>query len=470
MNTPDSVSGCQIDELSNLLSRQSDFFDSGLTLSAEYRRNALRRLQAVLEIQEKNLLEALWADLHKHAEEAFASEIGLVHAEIRHALRHLHRWMKPRRVRTPVLGWPGRSRVIPEPYGRALILGAWNYPVHLLLTPCVNAVAAGNCCVLKPSELAPHTSSVLATVVKEAFAPEHVSLIEGDAEVSRQLLERRHNKIFFTGSTSVGRKVMAQAAEHLTPVTLELGGKCPCIVTGTAAVRTSARRIAWGKFINAGQTCLAPDYVLVDASVRDELVEELKTAIAAFYGSDPRQSPHYGRIINDRHFLRLSGLLDAGRVVCGGQRERQERYIAPTLILDPSPDSALMAEEIFGPVLPVIAVAGLDEALTFVKSRPTPLAAYLFSESSAEHTRMLAESRSGGVCINDTVLHAAGHHLPFGGLGDSGMGSYRGRAGFEAFSHQRAVMERSTWFNEAIRCPPPRLSLAKLKQVWKYLV
>lgn len=453
-----------------MISRQSDFFDSRITFSEDFRRSALRRLQAALETHERELLEALWADLHKHAEEAFASEIGLVHAEIQHALRCLHKWMKPRRVRTPALGWPGRSRVVPEPYGRALILGPWNYPVHLLLTPCVNAVAAGNCCVLKPSELAPHCSSVLAGVVKEAFAPEHVSLVQGDASLATQLLERQHNKIFFTGSTSVGRKVMAQAAEHLTPVTLELGGKCPCIVTRAASIRTSARRIAWGKFINAGQTCLAPDYVLVEASVRDELVEELKTAIAAFYGSDPRQSPHYGRIINDRHLQRLAGLLASGRVVCGGQCERQERYIAPTLILDPSPDSALMAEEIFGPVLPVIAVADLDEAFSFFKKRPTPLAAYLFSESSAEQARMLAESRSGGLCINDTVLHAAGHHLPFGGLGESGLGSYRGHAGFEAFSHQRAVMKRSTWFSEAIRCPPPRLSLAKLKQAWKYLV
>lgn len=263
---------------------------------------------------------------------------------------------------------------------------------------------------------------------------------------------------------------MAKAAEHLTPITLELGGKCPCIVTQQAAIRTSARRIAWGKFINAGQTCLAPDYVLVEASVKDELIDELKASLTTFYGNDPRQSPHYGRIVNDRHFQRLVELLDSGEIVFGGQQDRQDRYIAPTLILDPPQDSLAMTEEIFGPVLPIITVTNLDEAFAFIKNRPTPLAAYLFSESSTEQERMLTETRSGGLCINDTVLHAAGHHLPFGGLAESGMGSYRGRAGFEAFTHQRAVMERATWFSEAIRCPPPRLSLAKLKRVWKYLV
>lgn len=457
-------------EISAIVAAQQRFFDSGATRAVEFRQEALRRLLAALEEHEERLLAALWSDLRKHAQEAFASELGLVRTEIRHALRRLPRWTRPRRAGTPLMAWPGKSRVVPEPFGRALIIGAWNYPLHLLLTPCVSAVAAGNCCVLKPSELAPHTAEAVAAVVRSAFAPEHVALVQGDAAVAQGLLELRHDKIFFTGSTAVGRKVMAAAAQHLTPVALELGGKCPCVVTRHAALRTAARRIAWGKFINAGQTCLAPDYILVETAVKEELVRELQAAITVFYGTDPQTSPHYGRIINDRHFQRLTGYLAPGKIAAGGGSDAGERYIAPTLLLDPPPDSPVMTEEIFGPLLPLVTVGSFDEALAFIRARPTPLAAYLFSEDAAEQSRMVHKTRSGGLCLNDTVLHAAGHALPFGGLGASGMGSYRGKTGFDAFSHQRAVMTRSTRFDNAMRYPPPRLSLQKLKRFWDLLL
>ncbi len=435
-----------------------------------FRREQLRRLEAALLADEPALLEALRADLRKPAQEAWASELGLVLSDVRHALRHLHDWMQPQRRRAPWLAWPARAWVQPEPYGVALILGPWNYPVQLLLSPLVGALAAGNCAVVKPSELAPQTAAVLARLLRGIFPEEYVAVVEGGPEMAEALLRERFDHIFFTGSTAVGRAVMAAAARHLTPVTLELGGKCPCLVCADTPIEVAARRIAWGKFLNAGQTCVAPDYVLVERAVAPALLAALPRVLRAFYGDDPRQSPDYGRIVNRRHFDRLIGYLNQGRIVCGGQHDAAELYVAPTILADVPPDAPVMQEEIFGPILPVVEVADLDAALTWLRDRPTPLALYLFTRDRRTQARVLAATRSGGVCLNDTVLHITGKDLPFGGLGESGMGRYHGRASFDCFSHQRAVLRRGFTWDLPGRFPPARLSLAALKRLGRLLL
>lgn len=457
-------------DVATLVQRQRAFFQSGATRPLDFRRAQLRRLGDALAAHEAALLAALQADLRKSAQEAWASEIGFVLSDLRHALRRLPAWMTPQRRRTPLLAWPARGFLQPEPYGVALIIGPWNYPLQLLLSPLVGAMAAGNCAVLKPSEFAPHTAAALARLVSEGFAPEYLAVCEGEREVAEALLRERFDKIFFTGSTSVGRAVMAAAAKHLTPVTLELGGKCPCLVCADAPLDITARRIAWGKFMNAGQTCVAPDFVLVDRRMRDGLLDALKQALREFYGADPQQSADYGRIINRRHFDRLTGYLGAGRVVHGGQHDASDLYLAPTILTDVPLEAPAMQEEIFGPILPVRAIEDLAEALAGLRDRPTPLALYLFTRERATRQRVLAETRSGGVCLNDTILHILGKDLPFGGLGESGLGAYHGRASFDCFTHSRPVLQRSFRWDSKLRYPPPRLSLAGLKRGLRLLL
>ena len=450
--------------------RHRAFFQSGAPRPLEFRRAQLGILLGALEQNESALLAALHADLRKSPHQAVSSEFGLVLVEIRHALRHLRAWMSPARRRTPWFVAPARGWVQPEPFGVALILGPWNYPVQLLFTPLVSAIAAGNCAVLKPSELAPRSAETIATLVQKHFAEEFISVVNGGAEVAEALLRERFDKIFFTGSTRVGRAVMAAAARHLTPVTLELGGKCPAIVCTDAPIELAARRIAWGKFMNAGQTCVAPDYVLVERGARDEFVAALQKALRGFYGADPSRSPDYGRIVNARHFERLAGYLRDGKVACGGAHDAKDLFLAPTILVDVAPDAPVMLEEIFGPILPVLEFTNLDAALAMLRGRPTPLALYIFTRDRATETRVLEESRSGGVCVNDVVSHMIGTGLPFGGLGESGMGAYHGRAGFDAFSHQRAVLRRATWLDTPFRYPPARLSLAGLRRAMHYLL
>ena len=452
------------------IQRQRDFFRTGATRPLAFRRAQLERLAAALEQHEAALLEALRADLGKSAFHGYSSELGLVQAEIRHALRHLRRWAAPSRRRTPWFVAPARGWVRAEPFGVALILGPWNYPVQLLLTPLVNAIAAGNCAVVKPSELAPRTAEAIVAMMRDCFEEPFVAVATGGADVAEALLRERFDKIFFTGSTRVGRIVMAAAAKHLTPVTLELGGKCPAIVCADAAVELAARRIAWGKFLNAGQTCVAPDFVLVQRDVREAFVAALGKSLREFYGGDARASADYGRIVNARHFERLVGYLRDGKVAQGGANDASERFIAPTILTDVSPDAPVMQEEIFGPILPLLEFASLDEALALLRDRPTPLALYLFTADRATETRVLAEARSGGACVNDVVSHMLGTGLPFGGLGESGLGASHGRAGFEAFSHQRAVLRRATWLDLPFRYPPPKLSLAGLKRAFRFLM
>ena len=450
--------------------RQRAFFQSGTTRSVEFRRAQLERLADALERHEAALLSALQADLAKSPGQAYASELGLVQMEIRHALRNLRRWAAPRRRRSPWFVAPARGWVQAEPFGVVLILGPWNYPVQLLLAPLVSAVAAGNCVVLKPSELAPRTAQGITELIGDCFDEQLVTVVNGDAHRAAALLRERFDKIFFTGSTRVGRAVMAAAAMHLTPVTLELGGKCPALVCANAPIELAARRIAWGKFMNAGQTCVAPDFVLVAREARDPFVAAMKKALQEFYGDDPARCEDYGRIVNQAHFERLVHYLRDGNTVHGGQHDAKDLFIAPTILADVSPDSAVMQEEIFGPILPVLAFDNLEEALALLRDRPTPLAMYVFTRDRATETRVLADTRSGGVCVNDVVSHMIGPGLPFGGLGASGMGASHGRAGFETFSHQRAVLRRSTWLDLPFRYPPQKLSLGGLKRAMRVLL
>lgn len=450
--------------------RQRAFFQTGATWSVEFRRAQLDRLAGALERHEAALLSALDADLRKSPMQGYTTEIGLVQAEIRHAQKHLDCWAAPKRCRTPWLVAPARGWVQSEPFGVALILGPWNYPVQLLLAPLVSAIAAGNCLALKPSELAPRTAEVIATLLHECFSEEYISVATGGANVAEALLRERFDKIFFTGSTRVGRLVMTAAAKHLTPVTLELGGKCPAIVCADAPLELAARRIAWGKFMNAGQTCVAPDFILVAREARDPFVAAMKKALHEFYGDDPARSEDYGRIVNQAHFERLVNYLRDGKVVHGGWHDAKDLFIAPTILADVSPDAVVMQEEIFGPILPVLEFDKLDEALALLRDKPTPLALYLFTRDRATETRVLANGRSGGACVNDVVSHMIGAGLPFGGLGESGMGSYHGRAGFEAFSHQRAVLRRATWLDLPFRYPPQKISLAGFKRAIGFLM
>jgi len=447
-----------------LILRQRRFFHAGATRPLAFRQAQLRRLQSAIEARDAAILEALHADLRKPAHEAYTSEIGFVLSDIRHAVKHLPAWMKRQGRRLPWMAWPGKGCVVPEPLGVSLIIGPWNYPFQLLFSPLVGALAAGNCAVLKPSELAPHTARVISSLIADTFSSDCVTVVEGGRQTAEALLMEKFEAIFFTGSTGVGKAVMSSAARHLTPVTLELGGKCPAIVCADAPLEVAARRLAWGKFMNAGQTCVAPDYVLVERPVFKLLVEALRGAVGEFYGDNPQVSPSYGRIVNRSHFDRLI------RCAPACQRDEEDLYIAPTILTGVSWDDPVMQEEIFGPILPVIPFDSIDEVLALLEDRPSPLALYLFTSDRRVQERILSGTRSGGVCINDTVVHMVGQDLPFGGVGESGMGRYHGKAGFDCFSHERTVVRRPTSFDFRFRYPPPKLSLEKLKKACRFLL
>ena len=422
-----------------------------------------------MESNDAELLAALHADLGKSPHEAYTSEIAFLLGEIRHAIRHLPSWVKPERRKSPLIAWPAKSTVRREPFGVALIIGPWNYPLQLLLSPLVGAIAAGNCAILKPSEMAPHTAGLVDRLIRATFPEEFITSIQGGRETAEALLGEKFDTIFFTGSTRTGRAVMAAAARHLTPVTLELGGKCPCIVGEDAPVDLTARRIVWGKFMNAGQTCVAPDHVWVHQRIAPALLDAMKRTLVEFYGSSPKDSPDYGRIINAAHHERLTGYLNDGQIAFGGESDPASRYLAPTILTQPRLDSPVMTDEIFGPILPVIGFSDIGEVLQELRERPKPLAVYLFARDRALQERVLAGTESGGVCINDTILQILGADLPFGGVGDSGMGTYHGRAGFDCFTHQRAIMTRSLATDPKFRYPPPRTPLDTLKRILRFI-
>ena len=429
-------------------------FETGATKSRSWRLSQLDALEHFLREREQDILDALHADLRKPAMEAFSSEIGFPISELRLARKKLAAWMKPERVRTPLLAMPGRSYIYREPLGVTLIIGAWNYPFQLIALPLIGAIAAGNCAALKPSELAPHVSALLAKWIPKYFDTKAIRVVEGGPQETTALLRQNWDHIFYTGNGRVGRVVMEAAARHLTPVTLELGGKSPCIVDKSADLDTTAKRIVYGKFFNAGQTCVAPDYVLVHDRVHDALVNRMVSTIREFYGDNPKQSADFGRIINERHYARLTRFLDGADIVTGGVTDPLERYIAPTILKHVNEGDALMQEEIFGPILPVISFSSAESAIGFVNRQAKPLALYLFSREQEVQDRVLAGTSAGGTAINHVWLHVGVPQLPFGGVGESGMGAYHGRHSFEAFSHRRAVLKKPTLADPPIIFPP----------------
>lgn len=431
-------------------------FQSGRTRPIEWRLRQLDGLLRVLDEGGDDLVAAMQRDFGKPTLEAYSTDIAFTATEIKHIRKHLPSWVKPRKAKLRLQDMPGKGRVQPEPLGVALVIAPWNYPVQLLLSPMAAAFAAGNAVVAKPSELVPETSALVSRLLREHLDPDAFAVFEGGPEVSTTLLEQRFDHIFFTGSTAVGKIVAKAAAEHLTPTVLELGGKSPAIVAPDANLGVTARRIAWGKFLNAGQTCIAPDYVLVDRTRKDQLVDELVKAVGEFYGADPVASPDLTQIVNERHAERLTGLLaeHGGTVVTGGEVDPATRKLPPTIVVEPDPDSRLMQEEIFGPVLPVLAVDDVDEAIAFVNGRPKPLALYVFSDDGDTARRVVDETSSGGVCVNHTLFHITPQDLPFGGVGDAGQGRYHGRSGFDELSNMKPVLEKPTKFDLSLIYPP----------------
>lgn len=437
-----------------LISAQRAHFQSGATLPLSARREALHALGQAIRLHERDIAAALAADLNKSPAESYMCEIGMTLSELRYAERHLNRWARDRSVPTPLSQFHAKSFTVCDPYGVVLIMSPWNYPFLLTLEPLIGAIAAGNCCIVKPSAYSPATSALIQRLLSQCFPPEYVAVVEGGRAENQALLEQKFDYIFFTGSVAVGKEVMAKASVHLTPVTLELGGKSPCVVDKSAKLDLAAKRLVFGKLLNCGQTCVAPDYVLIDKARKDDFLAALKKWMSAMYGSDPLDNQGYVRMINRKHFDRVMGLIDPEKVVYGGQGDPETLKIQPTILDHVSPEDSVMQEEIFGPVLPILTYDSLDEAVDFINGRPHPLALYLFSEDKAVQERFLRHVPFGGGCINDTIIHLASSRLGFGGVGDSGMGSYHGKKSFETFSRRKSIVKKSTWLDLPIRYAP----------------
>ena len=438
-------------EIKDILQQQNHFFSSGKTIPAEFRLKQLESLKEAMIRHEADLAAALKEDLGKSRMESYMCEIGLTLSELTWMQKHLRNLMRSKRVSTPAAQFAAKSFRSPSPYGTVLIMSPWNYPVLLTLDPLIDAIAAGNTAVVKPSAYAPCTFDVMKTMIEECFPAHYVAVVDGGRAENQALLQQRFDMIFFTGGKTVGREVLRHAAEYLTPVTLELGGKSPCIVDSTAKIRLAAKRIVFGKYLNCGQTCVAPDYILCDKRIRDELITAILAEIEKQFGKEPLKNPNYGKIINEKHFERSLGLINGEKLVYGGQSEPESLRIAPTVLNNITWDDAVMGEEIFGPLLPILTFDTLDEALDTVESHPHPLALYFFSEDKAAQKKVLDTCRFGGGCINDTIIHLATSDMPFGGVGESGMGSYHGRVGFETFSHYRSIVDKKTWMDLPIR-------------------
>ena len=438
-------------EIKDILQQQNHFFSSGKTIPAEFRLKQLESLKEAMIRHEADLAAALKEDLGKSRMESYMCEIGLTLSELTWMQKHLRSLMRSKRVSTPAAQFAAKSFRSPSPYGTVLIMSPWNYPVLLTLDPLIDAIAAGNTAVVKPSAYAPCTFDVMKTMSEECFPAHYVAVVDGGRAENQALLQQRFDMIFFTGGKTVGREVLRHAAEYLTPVTLELGGKSPCIVDSTAKIRLAAKRIVFGKYLNCGQTCVAPDYILCDKRIRDELITAILAEIEKQFGKEPLKNPNYGKIINEKHFERILGLINGEKLVYGGQSEPESLRIAPTVLNNITWDDAVMGEEIFGPLLPILTFDTLDEALDTVESHPHPLALYFFSEDKAAQKKVLDTCRFGGGCINDTIIHLATSDMPFGGVGESGMGSYHGRVGFETFSHYRSIVDKKTWMDLPIR-------------------
>ncbi len=438
------------------LQRLRDYFDSGITKNYDFRKAQLKKLKASILKHEQDLYDALYADLKKSPEETWVTETGLVISELNAAIKNLYQWMQPETVDTNLLNLPSTSKILKEPLGVVLIIGPWNYPFQLLINPLVGAIAAGNCVVLKPSEFASATEAVMKKVVEDVFPSEYILYVQGDgAKVVPEMMNNfSFDHVFYTGSTSVGRIIYKMAAERLVPVTLELGGKSPCVVESDANIKVAARRIAMTKFSNAGQMCVAPDYVIIHESIKEKFISAIKETVEQFFGGKPEQSENYGKIINEKQFDRIAGYLSNGKIVFGGRTDRKNLFIEPTLLDEVKVNDAVMNDEIFGPVMPILTFKSKGEALNIIAGHPAPLAFYVFTSSKAKENDWLNSVASGGSCVNNTSWHLTNHNLPFGGRGFSGTGNYHGKYSFDTFTHKKAVLKTPTWFDPAIKYPP----------------
>lgn len=446
-----ALTSTNIGRIGEIRAKQESYFRSGATLDVRTRKANLVAFEKAVLKWEKPLCEALWKDLHKSYEESYIAEVSILLGEIRTHIRNVGKWTRPQRRPTPMKLFPSRSKIISEPLGTALIISPWNYPVQLLLTPLVGVISSGCTAVLKQSPYVPEVSDVIEKMIRDTFPEEYVAVVQGDRDVNTALLEQRWDMIFFTGSPSFGRAVMAAAAKNLTPVVLELGGKSPCIIDKDADIEVAAKRVAWGKSLNAGQTCIAPDYLMLHKNIKDKFLLELEKAFRELLGDDPHKSEHFVRIVNDAAFERLKGYLADGEVVFGGKTDKGERYFSPTVLDHVSPDSPVMQEEIFGPIFPVQTFSSLDEVIRFVSMREKPLALYYFG---SQGDKVLKHTTSGGSCINDVIMHIANENVPFGGVGMSGMGSYHHKRTFDVFTHYRSVISTPTWIDLPFRYMP----------------
>ncbi len=447
------------------IDQTKQFFATNATKPREFRLDALAKLKMALQKNEKAFLDALRKDLRKPEMEAYASELGFLYEEIALTQKKLKQWMAPAFHPSPLSMWPAKSAIYKEPRGLVLIIGPWNFPLQLVIAPLISAIAAGNCAVLKPSELAPNTSALIAKMIEETFEPTYVSCVLGGVEETTALLNCSWDYIFYTGSTRVGRIIMQAAAKHLTPVTLELGGKSPCIVDESADLDVTASRLVWGKFFNAGQVCVAPDYLLVQENVVEPLLAKLKTVLKEQFGADAKQSPDYGRIVNQVHFERLLSLMDTSKIVYGGRSDAQDLYIEPTILSGISLNDKIMEDEIFGPLLPILSFKTLKEATDIIDHRPNPLALYIFSRNKTSIEQVRSGVRFGGGCVNDTIVHLGNSNLPFGGVRESGIGAYHGRFGFESFSHQKSFVEKGFFPDIPLRYRPYKKHLPWIRRV-----
>ncbi|KON88319.1 aldehyde dehydrogenase [Sporosarcina globispora] len=456
-----------MENYADLIQKQRNFFTQGKTKDVTYRMEALGRLRLLIKQHEQELMDALKADLNKSEFDAYLTEIGILLEEIRFTMKHLKKWTKPRKVKSTIAQIGSKSYIYPEPYGVALIIAPWNYPFQLAIAPLIGAIAAGNCAILKPSELTPQTSALLSKMISNHFPEEYISVVEGDAETSTALLKEKVDYIFFTGSVPVGKIIMEAASKNLTPVTLELGGKSPCIVHEDANLKFAAKRIAWGKYINAGQTCVAPDYMYVHTSIKEEFLSELSQAIHELYGEDPITSGHFTRIVSEKHFIRLTTFLTNGTTIYGGGHDLSSLSIEPTVLSNITWADEVMQDEIFGPILPVLEYDDLSRMIDDVTARPKPLALYIFTENEGVQNQILSSISFGGGCINDTVYHLSSPYLPFGGVGESGIGAYHGKGSFEVFSHEKSILKQTTRFDLPFRYPTTKNALKKVKMFIK---
>ncbi|QDY31892.1 aldehyde dehydrogenase [Clostridium sporogenes] len=456
-----------MESIRDMLKKQKSFFEKGYTKDINFRIEALKKLKHNIKMNETNIFKALKIDLNKSEFETFITEIGIVYDEINGAIKNIKKWSKSKKVKTSITNFLASSYIYNEPYGVALIMAPWNYPFQLIMAPLVGAISAGNCVLLKPSELAVETEKIIVKIIKETFSDEYIGVVTGGVKESEALLKEKFDYIFYTGGINVGKIVMRAAAEHLTPMTLELGGKSPCIVDKDANIDLAARRIAWGKFLNAGQTCVAPDYLVVHRNIKEKLISSIENYIIEFFGENAFESEEYPRIINERHFKRLEGYLKEGKIISGGKTDISNLYIEPTIIEGINFKNRIMEEEIFGPIFPVIEFEGMDEVIDIIKNNPKPLALYYFSEDKEKQEFIIKNISFGGGCINDTIMHLSTSTLPFGGVGSSGMGSYHGRTSFETFSHKKSILKKSNLVDIKIRYAPFKGKINLVRKLFK---